>query len=79
MLIFYLSEVFNLGVQLVVLMLNSKVILISVWSSLPDCCQGGSGIISVKLFYVTLAMMILDKFCSTDITFIFSLLAMGVN
>ena len=77
--IFYLCQVFNLGLQLLVFLLNSKVILISVWASLSNGSQGGSGIISVKLFHMSLAMVILDEFCSTDITFIFSLLTMSVN
>ena len=76
---FYLCQVFNPSLQLLVLLLNSKVILISVWASLSDGGQGGSGIISVKLFHMSLAMVILDEFCSTDITFIFSLLTMSVN
>ena len=75
---FYLCQVFNLSLQLLAL-LNSKVILISVWASLSDGSQGGSGIVSVKLFHVSLAMVILNEFCSTDIACIFSLLAVCVN
>ena len=66
--------------QLLVLSLNSKVSLICIWAPCDSySCYGCSCIIAMKLFHMAPEMMFLDKFRSTDVTFMFSLLAMSMD